>query len=89
MQSTPTNGTLHWGQRKVNDHIILDTLLGSMLEVPVTFKGRITDEVFERLRNAVDARSTEGAVYYLDSVTEDAPFNATHTHTAWVCAFPR
>lgn len=89
MANSGTPGTLHWGERKLNDHIMLTNLLGSMLEVPVTFKGRMTGEVFTRIRNAVDARSTEDVVYYLDSVTDDAPFGATHTHTAWVCAFPR
>jgi hypothetical protein len=89
MENTPSNGILHWGKRKVNDHILLQTRLGSMLEVPVTVKGRLTPDVVQKLRAAVDARSHEGAVYFLDEVTEDAPFSATHTHTAWVCAFPR
>lgn len=89
MANNTSTGTLHWGKRKVNDHIILQNLLGSMLEVPVTFKGRLTSEAVQRLRAAVDARSHEGAVYFLDEVTEDAPFGAEHTHTAWVCAFPR
>ena len=89
MENTPSAGILHWGKRKFNDHVILQNLLGSMLEVPVTVKGRLTSETVQKLREAVEGQATLNAVYFLDEVIEDAGFNEKHTHTAWVCAFPR
>jgi len=88
---SPAN-TLHWGHRAHQDHILLDSLLAAMISVPVTMAGPLTDAAVRRLEDAVEARSTPGARYWLDEVST-APRSGFGgvggaTHIAWVVAFP-
>ena len=77
MQSTPSNGTLHWGDRtpaKADGD--------SIFTVPVTINSPvITPTVITALRNEIARRSTPTHVFALDEITE---YGAGATHTAWV-----
>jgi len=87
---TPTN-TLHWGHRHLEDHVLLGTIPASMVSVPVTVRGHLTDAVVRRLQDTVEARSTPGALFWLDEIASAKDHGGVRgaTHVAWVMTCPR
>lgn len=93
MANTPSPANiLHWGDRRPEDHIMLDSLRESMLSVPVTVVGPLTDSVRRRLDAAVARRGDEGTTLFWLHGVDPAPGHCGvrgATHIAWVVAHPR